>query len=290
MKRKRDQSVYEQHYYKEVGKRIVPIEEEKEKRRIDRFLERHAVTPPATARESGYSAYMFHGDAVVNTAVVKRKRIGEGCSLITRASRAPALPVSCLATTEHVVAMGDEVTDFKSEHEPKAKAKVMYHISLRCNAKLFAIRKEKRAILALIKEFDDTLDDDDIDIGFNIRKGIFEIKTSTQIADIQILVRALTSDKRYSILNCDFADIGLNEGVCLVKRDASNPIHALVNVVDSAAKKGFIERDAGTTTGLLTSAYQDRHWTFNFFTSLKEMRERTDYPATALAIKIASGV
>ncbi|KGP62850.1 hypothetical protein EP47_14310 [Legionella norrlandica] len=287
MKRKRELNKYEQHYYKEVGKKVVLIEDEDEQRKIDKFMERHSTTPSYTARESGYSAYMFNGRGVqVNTSMVEKQKIDRDHYLISRAAKAPALPVSCIASAEHVVAMQDEVTDFKSEFEPKAKQNVMYLILLSCSTKKLNVLKEKKAILNLLQKYDDTLTKDNISITYNKKKSVFEIKVSTQIADIQLLIRALTSSTKYKIVDCDFEEIDLNQGVCLVKKDASNPIHALVNIVNSDSEKGFLERDAGTTTGMLTETYQDRNWTFNFFTSLDDMREKTKYPESTLAIKI----
>ncbi|CAM3004090.1 Uncharacterised protein [Legionella steigerwaltii] len=287
MKRKLELSKHEQHYYKEASKKITPIEDEDEQRKIDEFLKRHSTPPRSTARESGYSAYLFHGENVeVNTSMVKKRKVDKEHFLISRTAKAPKLPVSCLASAEHVVAMEDEVTDFKSESEPKTKQNVMYLISLSCNTKKANATNEKKAILKLMQEYDDTLNKKNVRITYNRKKAVFEIRVSTQVADIQLLVRALTSVPKYQIVNCDFADIGLNEGVCLVKKDASNPIHALVNIANSDTEKGFLERDAGTTSGRSTAAYQDRNWTFNFFSSLPDMRKKTEYPQSALAIKI----
>ncbi|WP_454783384.1 hypothetical protein [Legionella sp. WA2022007384] len=287
MKRKYPSSEQEQHYYKEVGKRLVCIDDEKEQRKIDQFMKRHSTTPPRTSRESGYSSYMFIGSNVeVNTSMVKKQKIDKNHYLISRTSKSPTLPVSCLASTEHVIAMQDKVADFKSESEPKSKQNVMYLIQLSCSTKKMNARDEKKAILSLIHQYDDTLNKNNIRIFYNKRKAVFTIKASTQVVDIQLLVRALTSEKKYKIIDCSFKEIGLNQGICLVKRDASNPIHALVNIADSNSEKGFLERDAGTTSGRHTSAYQDCNWTFNFFTSLEDMRKRTEYPRSALAIKI----
>ena len=289
MKRKYPSSEHEQHYYKEVGKSIVCIDDEQEQKKIDTFMKRHATTPPRTSRESGYSSYMFTGSKVaVNTSMVKKQKIDKNHYLISRTSEAPTLPVSCLASTEHVIAMQNKVANFKSEYEPKSKQNVMYLIQLSCSTKKMNVRDEKKEILSLLQQYDDTLNRRDIRIFYNKRKAIFTIKASTQVVDIQILVRALTSEKKYKIVDCSFKDIGLNQGVCLVKRDASNPIHALVNIADSDSEKGFLERDAGTTSGRHTATYQDCNWTFNFFSSLEDMRKRTEYPTNALAIKISN--
>ncbi len=290
MKRKHPSSEFEQHYYKEVGKKIVPIEDENEQRKIDEFMERHSTSPARTTRESGYSAYMFNGKEVeINSAMVRKRKIDTDHYLISRAPKAPTLPVSCLASTEHVVAMQDEVADFKSEFEPKTKKDVMYLIPLSCIKKV-NIQNEKKKILSLLQQYDDTLNKDNVRITYNRKKAVFEIRVSTQVADIQLLVRALTRKTPYKIVDCDFEDIGLNQGVCLVKRDASNPIHAMVNIADADAEKGFLERDAGATSGRLTEAYQDSNWTFNFFTSLEDMRTKTEYPQSALAIKIFNSI
>ncbi|AUH70853.1 hypothetical protein [Legionella sainthelensi] len=287
MKRKHELSKYEQHYYKEISKKIVPIKNEDEQRKIDKFMEKHSTTPHRTTRESGYSAYLFKGKKIeVNASMVKKRKIDKDHVLITKINQAPTLPVSCLASTEHVIAMQDEVDDFKSELEPQTKQNVMYLIQLTCHTKKINVSSEKKALLNLMHEYDATLNKKNVRIIYNKGNAVFEIKVSTQVADIQLLIRALTSKKKYNIINCDFEDIGLNQGVCLVKKDASNPIHALVNIANSDSEKGFLERDAGTTTGLYTASYQDRNWTFNFFNSLENMREKTEYPKDTFAIKI----
>lgn len=288
LERKRQLSQREQHYYKEIGKKIVPIVDKNEQRKIDEFMKKHhSETPPHTSRESGYSAYLFHGRKVdVNTSMVKKRKIDKEHYLISRMPNAPTLPVSCLASTEHVVAMQKDVKDFQSESEPPKKKNVMYFISLSCSTKKINVRNEKSAILQLLQKYDNTLNRNNVSITYNKEKAVFEIKVSTQVADIQVLIQALTSKTKYKIVDCDFEDIGLNQGVCLVKKDASNPIHAMVNIIDSDSEKGFLERDAGTTSGRNTASYQDRNWTFNFFTSLDDMRKKAEYPQSTLAIKI----
>ncbi len=288
LKRKHELNQREQHYYKEVGKKIVPIEDEEEQRKIDEFMKKHhSETPPCTSRESGYSAYMFSGKKVeINISMVKKRKIDKEHYLISRAAKAPTLPVSCLASTEHIVAMQEDVKDFKSESEPQTKRNVMYLISLSCSTKKINVRQEKSTILKLLHQYDNTLNRNNVSITYSKEKAVFEIKVSTQVADIQVLVQALNSKKKYKIVNCDFGDIGLNQGVCLVKKDASNPIHAMVNIVDSDSEKGFLERDAGTTSGRNTASYQDSNWTCNFFTSMPDMLKKTNYPQSTLAIKI----
>ncbi|MDR3503665.1 MAG: hypothetical protein P4L79_13895 [Legionella sp.] len=291
MKRKQALTGYEQHYYKEVGNKVIPIEDPEEQKKIDAFMQKHNfITPPSTSRESGFSTYSFYGKSVnVNGSMLKKKKIDSDSGdhyLISRAPEAPKLPVSCLASTEHVIAMQELVADFKSEAFPKTKQNVMYLISLSCNAKKVNIQNEKKSILKLITQYDKEILKKDVHIIYNKEKAVFEITVSTQAADIQLLVRALTSKTQYKIVDCDFKDIQLNQGVCLVKSDASNPIHALVNIADSEHEKGFLERDAGTTSGSNNESYQDNNWTFNFFTSLNDMRKKTKYPENTLAIKI----
>jgi len=290
LKRRLDLEKREQHYYREIRRKITLIEDEGEQKKIDDFMKRHSTTPASTSRESGYSAYLFEGKKVeINASMVKKTKVDKDHFLISRVAKAPKLPVSCLASAEHVVAMQDAVTDFKSELEPKTKQNVKYLISLSCTGKKTNAINEKKAILKLIQEHDKTLNSKNVSISYNKEKAIFEISVSTQVADIQLLVRALGSSTKYNIVNCDFKDVGLNEGVCLVKKDASNPIHALVNIADSDTAKGFLERDAGTTSGRCTASYQDNNWTFNFFKSLQDMREKTEYPPSTLAIKITNG-
>lgn len=289
MKRKRQATGYEQHYYKEVDNQIVPIDDQEEQEKIDAFMKRNnSLTPPYTSREAGFSTYNFYGKTVnINGSMLKKKKIdSDEHYLISRAPEAPKLPVSCLASTEHVIAMQEYVDDFQSESLPETKQNVMYLISLSCNARKINIQNEKKSILKLITQYDKEIQAKDVHIIYNKDKAVFEITVGTQVADIQLLVRALSSKSQYTIVDCDFNDISLNQGICLVKRDASNPIHALVNIADSEHEKGFLERDAGTTSGRSTDSYQDNNWTFNFFTSLSDMREKTKYPENTLAIKI----
>ncbi|STY29654.1 Uncharacterised protein [Legionella wadsworthii] len=287
MKRKHESVKLEQHYYKEVGKKVLPVKNKREQRKIDAFMKRHDNPPSRTTRESGYSSYLFKAKQVeINSSMVKKQKVNNSHFLISRAPQAPALPISCLASTEHVIAMQDKVTPFESESMPETKKDVRYLISLVCNSKKYSIRSERNAILKLIHHYDDTLNKKNIHITHNKDKKTFEISASTQIADIKLLIRALSSKEKYQILSCNFEEIELNQGVCLVKKDASDPIHAMVNVVNSNLEKGFIGRDAGTTSGLYTSSYQDGNWTFNFFSSLDDMRKKNDYPESTLAIKI----
>ncbi|CEG57674.1 hypothetical protein [Legionella fallonii] len=286
-KDKKYTNLREQHYYKESGKKVFHIEDKKEQEKIDAFMKRHSTTPASTARESGFSSYLFEINKVrINKAMLQKQKTDEGTYFLSRSSAAPKLPVSCLASAEHVVAMQDEVSDFKSELEPATKQQVMYQVLLSCSTKRLNVKRETAAILKKITQYDESLNKNNVSITYNKEKRIFDIQVSTQVADIQLLIRSLTSVKKYNITSCDFADISLNQGVCLVKEDTSNPIHALVNIADSDGEKGFLERDAGTTSGLNASSYQDSNWTFNFFKNLDDMLQQTAYPRNTFAIKI----
>lgn len=277
----------ERHYYKESNKKIVHVSNKKEQERIDAFMQRHATTPANTTRESGYSSYLFGIKKVkINKSMLKKEKTKDGAYFLSRAATAPKLPVSCLASAEHVIAMQEEVTDFKSEFEPSTKQQVMYQVLVSCSTPKLNVKQEIASLLKRIHRYDEFLDKSNVHISYNKTLGVFDIRVSTQAADIQLLVQALTSVKKYQVVSCDFSDIGLNQGVCLVKEDASNPIHALVNIADSDGEKGFLERDAGTTSGRTTESYQDSNWTFNFFTSLNDMRQQTAYPQNTFAIKI----
>lgn len=281
---------HERHYYKEAKKKIVHIKSKAEQKKIDEFMDEHSTTPDGTSRESGYSAYLFGIRKVrINRSMLIKEKTSEGNYFLSRASRAPKLPVSCLASAEHIVAMQNDVTDFKLESEPATKQQVMYQVLVSCSTDKLNIKQETAALLKRIHQYDGTLNKNNVSIIFDQEKKVFEIQVSTQDADIQLLIQALTSVKKYTIVSCDFADIDLNQGVCLVKEDTSNPIHALVNIATpktDAGEKGFLERDAGTTSGRTAASYQDRNWTFNFFSSIPDMREKTGYPPNAYAIKI----
>ena len=75
-------------------------------------------------------------------------------------------------------------------------------------------------------------------------------------------------------------------GLCLIRGDASNPIHALVNIASTDGMKGFLERDAGLTSGKKTHLYQDNHWTFNLYSSLEDLQKRAGYSDKSHAVKL----
>lgn len=75
MKRKHESVKLEQHYYKEVGKKVLPIKNKQEQKKIDTFMKRHDNPPSRTTRESGYSSYLFKAKSVeVNTSLVKKQK------------------------------------------------------------------------------------------------------------------------------------------------------------------------------------------------------------------------
>lgn len=288
-------NIHEQHYYEEKKRKIAEIDDPDVQKKIDDYLVKHNGLPPkGCTRESGFSSFVFVGDKIdINPSMVKKKKIKEGSTafVISRLTMSPKLPVSCLASTEHVISMQNEVKDFQSEYSPATKKQVMYQILMKCTAKGYRVASEKKLLSKLICEDDELLSEENLSVAFDRDKGLFIVEASTQIADIQQIIRNINGKNRYQIINCNFADIAVNEGICLLNKDASNPIHALVNVangldVNGIENKFFVERDAGLTSGKYTSSYQDNNWTFNFFQTLPELQSRTGYKNDSYAVKI----
>ena len=186
-----------------------------------------------------------------------------------------------------MIAMQNRVTDFVSADEPSQKKQVVYQLLLRVKgAVLYDSLIEQARIKDALLWFDSGLHTEDISIGLS-GSGLFVVEVSTQIGDIQCMTKAINSLGYYfEFVDVDFADIHLNEGVCLVKRDATNPIHALVNIADTAAEKYFLERDAGATSGTHTATFQDRSWMFNRYCSLDELYKVRGRAADFFAVKL----
>ncbi|KTD17517.1 hypothetical protein [Legionella jordanis] len=282
--------VQETHYYQEKKQKIHEIKNFKLKKKIDSHMKSHKNMPPdGTTRESGYSVYCFSGSEVrANRAMVHAKKNGHAY-ILSRLKNAPKLPVSCLASAEHVISMQSEVEDFQSEFLPESKKQVVYEINLKINNPS-NWKTERNKLLKVICENDDLLTAADIHLSCDKKSQIVTVELGTQQADIQHTIGNLRNARRYQILSCNFDAIQLNEGICLLKPDASNPIHALVNIAEGRSEgvttKFFLERDAGKTSGQACSSYQDNKWTFNFFTSLSQMKQQTGFPENALAVKI----
>ncbi|WED42438.1 hypothetical protein [Legionella cardiaca] len=292
-KKHTERAVYESHYYRETKSKLTEILDVREKRRIDSYMASHNNFPPTgTARESGYSSLVFEGTQLeANTSMVDIERTDDDTTFIlSRLAEAPKLPVSCIASTEHVVAQ-EMVEDFVSEYIPESKMKVMYQILVRIDG-VSLISLEKRKLAKEICKDDDILTLEDVIVSYDNARGLFVVELGTQVTDIQEVIRTLQKQSRYHIESCNFEEININDGVCLLKADASNPIHALANIAQGIDQGGmqtkfFLERDAGSTTGKKTAEFQDSRWTFNGFQSLDDLRKSTGYPADAYAFKIS---
>lgn len=291
----------ERHCYREetLKRGLVEITDPDEHRVIATHMKKHRNLPPeGTACETGYSSLVLEAsveEVEVNPSLLLiRRAAGDSSAVILERLRptAPKLPISCLSAAEHVIALQNEVTDFVSDYKPACKKRVMYRIVIQIAPSVRNFTEFETRLRAAIKRFDECLTDKSIAIHFARRIKRMFIEISTQIGDIQKLIKAITTIRECTIISPEFPDIGLNEGICLVKRDASNPIHALVNVAqikdkkDKKDKKVFLERDAGLTSGLHTPFFQDSHWTFNPYASVKDLKQKTGYSDTAFAVKL----
>ena len=281
----------ESHFYREDREGLLEITDSKEKERITSYRKKHCnYLPDGTTCESGYTSLEFDASSAVciNPSLVEKRTPGGGstATIVARLSDGPKLPVSCIAVVEQVVAMQNEVTDFVSDYKPASKKRVMYQILLQMVPSVTDLPAFKTRVRAALKRFDECLTDENIAIRFYRKAKRMSLDISTQTADIQKLIKGIKSIRECTIVNPAFPGIGLNEGICLVKSDASNPIHALVNVADTKDKKVFLERDAGLTSGLHTPFFQDSNWTFNPYRSLEELKAKTGYSDKAFAVKL----
>ena len=292
-------NVLEQHYYMEDNngkkRKLSKIEDADEKKEIDAYMKRHRNHPPEnTTRETGYSSLVVHADIKINPSMLKKKKVSQSkfkktadtFYIISRLEDAPKLPVSCLASTEHVVCMQNEVEDFKSEYKPTTKKQVMFQILVQCKEKKFDVDAKKNHLTETICKNDGVSCQENVSITFNEARKLFTVEISTQLADIQQVVRNLNHSKSYTIINSGFDEVALNQGICLLNRDTSNPIHALTNIGDSVNGKVLLERDAGLTSGLSAGSYQDNNWIFNFFQNMDDLKKRAGYKDNAYAIRI----
>lgn len=289
---KDQKSIFQWNYYRERHGKTSKIKIKKTQQKIDEYMSKHAQLPPSgVARESGYSQLVFEGTHVeINRSMLDTEEIEKGEAWLLKKkteSQLPLLPVSCIASTEHIIAMNHEVQNFESEYLPESKKKVTYQLLVKIDSNSM----NNNDLLKIICEEDDILTASDIAISYCTQRNVFVIELPTQLVDIQDVVDRINQVKKLHIVDCNFDDIALNEGICLVKRDASNPIHALANIAQGIDKKGnasrfFLERDAGKTTGKCVKNYQDNNWLFNCFRSGDELKKNTFYPADAYMVKI----
>lgn len=280
---------FEKHYYLEKKDALVEIKDNAFQKKIESHMRTHHNLPPLnTAREAGFSAVEMDVDKAIeiNPSLLETHKENSE-AIISRLPSAPALPISCLASAEHVIAMQNSVKDFVSEFKPKSKSRVMYQIMVKSYLTgVTNINDQIAHLESCLLKYDNQLVKKDISIRVDRKKRLFVIEISTQRGDIQKIIKSIKSLRNFKIINTNFAEVGLNQGLCLIKGDASNPIHALVNIANTEDTKGFLERDAGLTSGLKTQTYQDNHWTFNFYSNLEEMQHRTGYSDKSYAVKL----
>ncbi|CEK11706.1 hypothetical protein [Legionella hackeliae] len=286
------ENVYQKKYYREKRLKLFEVHKKKEQQMIDEYIQNHDNLPPTgTAREMGYSSYVFTGvDLVTNSSMIDVQKSTDTTFILSRLQEnAPKLPVSCIASTEHVVCMQDQVEDFQLESLPESKKEVKYQLLIRSNSNIQPTDIEKATLIAVICLDDDILTAEDVVVTYDQTRKLYVVELGTQLADIQQVIRNLQAHPQFQIENCKFEDVGLYQGICLLKPDASNPIHAMANIAQGMSDDGqpvkfFLERDAGKTSG--TARYQDNKWTFNLFKSLPTMFQETGYPLDSIAVKI----
>ena len=283
--------LFEKRYYRETSRKTVEISDPLEQGQIDSYMRTHRNLPPyGIAREAGYSSFVLESDkkAKINSSMLQQRSVpgSSNAEIISRLKDAPELPISCLTSAEHVIAMQNLVVDFVDEYTPVNKKQVMYQLLVRFFAIGISRKKQEDLLVAAILKHDDQLLRKDIEISCQASKGLFSVEVNTQIGDIQKTLRAIKSLKQARLVNCSLDEIGLNEGICLVKGNLSNPIHALVNIAEAGSKKIFLERDAGLTSGLATSRFQDNRWTFNFYENLQDLQRRAGYTEKSSAVKL----
>lgn len=275
-------------YYQEVrtGKRtlLVEINDAATQTKVDKHMSANEDDAPHSfARENGYVQFTFKiansDNLEFNDALISVKR-GEKSHtstwhIFTKLNKAPKFPVSCLDSSEHVVALGNDVVDFIAEDKPaRDKKRVFYRILVKHN-KDAEINTEKESLREVILAADD-LSTKEILIAYNNKKSWFEIEIGTQIADICDIIKALKKQK-YIIVDCSLDEIKLNQAICFVDKNNKESLHTMVNIADTSySGKLFMSRNAGSTSGLSPS-YTDSKWPFLWFDRIEGMREKFYY-------------
>ena len=286
----------ERHYYRETNGTVSEITQRETILAIDTHMEENQGEPPEEiAREIGYSQIIVAKDdkPCFNPSMLQLASSGTRNSsyyILSRLKDAPKLPISCIAAAEHVIASQNQVKNFVCETEPKSKQYVMYRLVVRSLGGRQYHREIPELLYQAILNSDAKINQHDVLISefTENRHRYFRIEIGTQIGDIQKIIKNIKACKLVRLSDAKFDEIGLNEGLCLVKQDTSNPIHALVNIAEfpHSQKKCLLERDAGLTTGLTTHSYQDSKWTFNMYENLEELKNRTGYKPDSYAVKL----
>ncbi|MFZ4077776.1 MAG: hypothetical protein ACOYKA_07310, partial [Legionellaceae bacterium] len=183
-------------------------------------------------------------------------------------------PVSCIAASEHLVAMGDKVTDFVSETEPEAKHRVMYQVLVHISMVLYDIESEKKRLVDALLKFDKELARDSISIEFDAIKDLLVVEVGTQRGDIQKIIQGIRSLRYFHIVKPAFSDIALNEAICFINREDPTQLHVVANIADSSVDKVFLDRDVGATSSAHVETYQDNQWIMNSYTSLEQIADK----------------
>ena len=287
-KRSRRSDGWQENVYKEDASGIHLLSDTSS---VGSYMKKHGKMPYGTTREVGYFFIQRPElpKVIINPSMLKEDhRVDEDGSRVVTISRideAPKFPVSCIAASEHLVAMGDKVTNFVSETEPEAKKKVMYQVLVRINMVLYDVESEIKRLLDALLKFDKELARDSISIRFDATKDVLVVEVGTQVGDIQKIIQGIRSLRYFHIVKPAFSDIVLNDAICFINKEDPSQLHVLANIADSPVDKCFLDRDVGATSSGHVATYQDNHWIMNSYTSLEQIaakRNMRSYDAIRL--------
>lgn len=270
--------------------KVAPIDNQTQKNKIDYYYRKYGKFPAGFSRENGYRklTLAIHADKIqINDKLIKKKSSTSSATIISKLKeKTIALPVSCMGSTEHIVAMENQVTHFVSEFRPKSKKDVYYQIKLEYEDDALSATDKIENIGISIQDKDSQIDPSDWNI-HHIKDNHFILEASTQQCDIELILSALTQLPNITILPCEFNNIHLNEGLCLVSKKSEESIHAIVNIADTEKEgKVFLERNAGAMTGNSLSKYQDTKWVFRFFNDMPSLKASYGFDQSDYVIKI----
>lgn len=278
-------------YYREQNKRKRPTVELVTDHKLQAELEQdYARTKRAKndfSIERGYRQLAtevkqddkFDVNPSLLTTAEKKTESSSSAFLLERLTDAPKLPVSCIDSTEHVVAMGDAVADFKSPSSPSTKNDVVYRILIK------KVAVTAKTLASVIREGDEAIQEGHIKLTSHFNHIAIEI--GTQVGDCLSIIQNLVKHG-FEIINCDFANIQKNEGICFVdkttKTKEGGPIHAVVNIASSShSGKVFLNRDAGSMSGVF-HGYTDANWLFFKARDMADLRKQVGFGDERFAV------
>lgn len=265
---------------KQNGKRVLlhvtnPVKQAK----IDAYRETHGMFEPNKTVEIGFSEFTVLGDdvtvnesflAISHTSYERNVQIGDHTyqrniktTTVSRSENPLQLPISCVETTEHVVAVPKNTGDFIAHNKPEAKKQVYFQILIHENQSTL---KKKQLLTTIVCTADKKLNDNDVIISYDDNKKCYLIEVATQKANIKAIIATL-AENNLKLIDCDFDELKINEGICFVKLDGSNPIHARPIVGKLGNDIICIEREAGSLPAISYQA-TNKLWLFKPFNTL----------------------